>query len=200
MKDPFQEILNGVDPDTVLVRVRSATGANFAMRRDLKRPIDYLRYRSKKPISESMFLAGEIFAADHQGYSHVGSNTAATLHHMEKEIAPWSAADAERMRSGTVTKPRFEVHVASDPSDRMLDAALRVKRIEQKLDKVHYTLLRDLLIRELTLGSIAQRWGWHLEAVSVMVRHALACLVKAYEELNPEFAEFSADERENERT
>ncbi len=194
--DPMQAILNGADPDTVLVRVRTAEGSSFALRRDQRRPIDYLRYRSKNPITDIQFLAAELYAADIAGLGSTTSNTQAVINHMQREKEPWTSEEAAQMRSGTMIKPRFEVHEVNDPSDRMLDAAFRVKRIDERLDKVHCALLRDLLVRELTVGNIAMRWKWQPEAAAVMVRHALATLVIAYEAANEEFAVYARQERQ----
>jgi hypothetical protein len=49
MHDLMREVLDGTDPDRVLVRVRNAEGVTLATRKDYGRPIDYLRYRVKKP-------------------------------------------------------------------------------------------------------------------------------------------------------
>jgi hypothetical protein len=63
---------------------------------------------------------------------------------------------------------------------------------------VQRALLRDLVIRELTVGTIAQRWKWSPEAASVMVRYALLRLVDVYERLREDFAAWLRQERQGE--
>jgi hypothetical protein len=70
----------------------------------------------------------------------------------------------------------------------MLASALGLKRVEERLDPVMVTLLRDLLLKEMSLGVIAQRWRWSSETASTMVRYALAKLVAVYQSLDEDFA------------
>lgn len=199
MTDPIRAVLDGTDPDTVLVRVRNAEGVSLATRKDYGRPIDYLRYRVKNPISDAMFMAAEFYGGDYASISQVGSNTAATIEHLMRAV-PYEASDRRMMSQEGINSQRMhaksETHGASDPSERMLGAALALKRIDDKLDRVQRSLLRDLIIAEKTIGTIAQRWKWPPEAAGVMVRYALQRLVDVYESINEDFASYLRDQRQ----
>ncbi len=194
-------VLSGVDPDSVLVRVRTAEGVSLATKKDYGRPIDYLRYRVKNPISDTAFMAAEFYASDYHAISQVGSNTQATIDHLQKAV-PLTAEDRRMLDQEGINGGRMhssgEVHETKDPSERMLGAAFNLKRIDERLDKVQREILRDLLIREITVGTIAQRWRWSPDAASVMVRYALLRLVEVYESLREDFASFIRAERQNE--
>lgn len=189
--DPMRAVLDGTDPDTVLVRVRNAEGVALATRKDYGRPLDYLRYRVKNPISDVMFMAAEFYVGDFHAIGQTGSNTAATIQHLQKSV-PLTAEDRRMLDqegvNGGRMHPKSEVHETSDPSERMLGAAFALKRVTERLDRVQQELLRDLLIREMTVGTIAQRWRWTPDAASVMVRYALHRLVEAYESLREDFS------------
>jgi len=201
MNDLVRAVLDGTDPDSVLVRVRNAEGVSLATRKDYGRPIDYLRYRVKNPISDAMFMAAEFYGGDYAAISQVGSNTAATIDHLMKAV-PLEASDRRMLDqegiNGGRMHPKSECHEAKDPSERMLGAALSLKRIDDKLDKVQRAILRDLIIAERTIGTIAQRWKWPPEAAGVMVRYALQRLVDVYEELREDFAAYLRQERQGE--
>jgi hypothetical protein len=202
MHDLMREVLDGTDPDRVLVRVRNAEGVTLATRKDYGRPIDYLRYRVKtNPISDAMFMAAEFYAGDYHAISQVGSNTQATIEHLMKAV-PYTADDKRMLDqegiNGGRMHPKSECHEAKDPSERMLGAAFALKRVDSLLDPVQRALLRDLVIRELTVGTIAQRWKWSPEAASVMVRYALLRLVDVYERLREDFAAWLRQERQGE--
>jgi hypothetical protein len=202
MTEPLMRaVLDGTDPDTVLVRVRTADGVSLATRKDYGRPIDYLRYRNPKPITDAMFMAAEFYHADYHSISQVGSNTQATIDHLMKAV-PMTAEDRLMLSQEGVNSQRMhskgECHEAADPSDRMLTAALNLKRIDTQLDAVQRSLLRDLIVRELTVGSIAQRWKWTPEAASTMIRYSLLRLVQVYEKVNEDFALFLRQERQAE--
>lgn len=202
MIDEMRAVLDGTDPDTVLVRVRNAEGVSLATRKDYGRPIDYLRYRSgKNAISDAMFMAAEFYFADYHSIAQVGSNTQATIDHLMKAV-PYTADDKRMLDqegvNGGRMHPKSETHETSDPSERMLGAALSLKRIDDMLDPIQRTLLRDLLIRENTIGVISQKWKWSPEAASVMVRYALLRLVDVYETLREDFAAWLRQERQGE--
>jgi hypothetical protein len=201
MNDLMRAVLDGTDPDSVLVRVRTAEGVSLVTRKDYGRPVDYLRYRAKHPISDAMFMAAEFYAGDYYAISHVGSNTAATIDHLMKAVPMTSddrrMLDQEGINGGRM-HPKSECHEAADPSDRMLSAAFSLKRIDERLDPVQRSLLRDFLIREHTIGVIAQRWRWTPEAASTMVRYALHRLVDVYEMLREDFATWLRQERQGE--
>lgn len=195
MADAIRAVLDGTDPDTVLVRVRTAEGVSLATRKDYGRPIDYLRHRSKNPISDIAFMAAELYSARYHEISAVGSNTQATINQLMKSV-PITAEDrAMKDAPGGIMVSKGEVHVAADPSMRMLTAAIALKRIDEKLDKVVQEILRDLVIRERGVGLIAQRWQWQPEGAGVMVRYALERLVDVLEELDEDFAAFVRQER-----
>lgn len=197
----MRAVLDGTDPDRVLVRVRTAEGVSLATRKDYGRPIDYLRYRVKNPITDAMFMAAEFYCADYHSISQVGSNTQATIDHLMKAV-PLTADDKRMLDQEGVNSQRMhskgECHEAADPSDRMLTAAFNLKRVDQHLDHIQRSLLRDLIVREMTVGTIAQRWKWSPEAASVMVRYALLRLVQVYEKLREDFATFIRQERQAE--
>lgn len=201
MNDFIRAVLDGTDPDTVLVRVRTAEGVSMATRRNSGRPIDYLRQQGKNPISDAMFMAAEFYAGDYFAISQVGSNTQATIDHLMKAV-PYEAADKRMLDQEGINSqrmhPKSECHEAKDPSERMLGAAFALKRIDDRLDKVQRALLRDLLIRENTIGTIATKWRWKPEAASVMVRYALQRLVDVYEEMREDFAAYLRQERQSE--
>lgn len=197
----MRAVLDGTDPDRVLVRVRTAEGVALATRKDYGRPIDYLRYRTKNPISDAMFMAAEFYSADYYAISQVGSNTQATIDHLMKAV-PLTAEDRLMLSQEGINSQRMhskgECHETADPSDRMLTAALNLKRIDERLDPVQRVILRDLIVREMTVGSIAQRWKWTPETASVMVRYALLRLVQVYEQLREDFALYLRQERQAE--
>lgn len=198
----MRAVLDGTDPDRVLVRVRHADGVSLATRKDYGRPIDYLRYRTpKNPISDAMFMAAEFYCADYHAISAVGSNTAATIDHLMKAV-PMTSDEKRMLDQEGVNSQRMhskgECHEAADPSDRMLNAAFNLKRIDDRLDSIQRTILRDLIVREMTVGAIAQRWKWQPEAASVMVRYALLRLVQVYEQLREDFALYLRQERQGE--
>lgn len=199
--DFVRAILDGTDPDRVLVRVRHADGVSLATRKDYGRPIDYLRYRNANPITDAMFMAAEFYSGDYHAISQVGSNTAATIDHLMKAV-PLEASDRRMLDQEGINGARMhskgETHEPTDPSDRMLGAALTLKRIDDKLDPVQRALLRDLIIREITVGAIATRWKWQPETAGVMVRYALQRLVDVYEELREDFATYLRQERQGE--
>jgi hypothetical protein len=201
MNDFVRLVLDGTDPDTVLVRVRSAEGVALATRKDYGRPIDYLRYRVKNPISDAMFMAAEFYGGDYNAISQVGSNTAATIDHLMKAV-PMEASDRRMLDQEGINSqrmhPKSETHEASDPSERMLGAAFALKRVDEQLDKVQRAILRDLIVREITIGAIATRWKWPPEAAGVMVRYALQRLVDVYEMLREDFALYLRQERQGE--
>lgn len=201
MNDLVRAILDGTDPDTVLVRVRTAEGVTLATRKDYGRPLDYLRHRVKNPISDAQFMAAEFYWCDYNAISQVGSNTQATIDHLMKAV-PYEASDRRMLDQEGINSqrmhPKSETHETKDPSERMLGAALSLKRIDDKLDAVQRAVLRDLIIREQTVGTIAQRWKWPPEAASVMVRYALQRLVDVYEELREDFALYLRQERQGE--
>lgn len=202
MADLVRAVLDGTDPETVLVRVKHAEGVALATRKDYGRPIDYLRYRVKNPISDAMFMAAEFYHGDYHAISPVASNTMSTINHLMMAV-PLSADDRRMLDQEGINGGRMhsagECHGApSDPSERMLGAAFALKRIDDKLDRVQREVLRDLLIREYTVGTIAQRWKWTPEAASVMVRYALNRLVDVYEETREDFAAYLRQERQNE--
>ncbi|MGZ6199160.1 MAG: hypothetical protein ACXWNL_16110 [Vulcanimicrobiaceae bacterium] len=194
-------MLDGTDPDSVLVRVRNAEGVSLATRKDYGRPIDYLRYRVKNPISDAMFMAAEFYGGDYHAISAVGSNTAATIDHLMKAV-PLEASDRRMLDQEGINSqrmhPKSECHEAKDPSERMLGAAFALKRVDEKLDRVQRSLLRDLIVQELTIGTIAQRWRWSPDAAGVMVRYALQRLVDVYELLREDFATYLRQERQGE--
>lgn len=203
MTEPLMRaVLDGTDPDRVLVRVRTAEGVALATRKDYGRPIDYLRYRAaKNPITDAMFMAAEFYCADYHAISQVGSNTQATIDHLMKAV-PLTSDDKRMLDQEGVNSQRMhskgECHEAADPSDRMLTAAFNLKRIDSQLDPVQRALLRDLIVREMTVGTIAQRWKWTPETASVMVRYALLRLVQVYEKLREDFALYLRQERQAE--
>jgi hypothetical protein len=202
MVDPMRAVLDGTDPETVLVRVRHAEGTSLATRKDYGRPIDYLRYRVKNPITDAMFMAAEFYHGDYHAISQVGSNTQATINHLMTAV-PMTADDRRMLDQDGINGGRMrssgECHGApADPSDRMLGAAFTLKRIDARLDKVQRELLRDLVVREYTVGTIAQRWKWSPDAASVMVRYALLRLVEVYESMREDFAAYLRQERQNE--
>jgi hypothetical protein len=201
MIEEMRAVLDGTDPDSVLVRVRNADGVSLVTRKDYGRPIDYLRYRVKNPISDAMFMAAEFYYGDYHAISQVGSNTQATIDHLMKAV-PYSAADRRMLDqegvNGGRMRPKSETHESADPSERMLGAAFALKRIDQGLDRVQREVLRDLVIRERTIGVIAQRWKWSTDAASVMVRYALLRLVEVYEATREDFAAWLRQERQNE--
>lgn len=201
MNDLVRAVLDGTDPDTVLVRVRHAEGVSLATRKDYGRPIDYLRHRSANPISDAMFMAAEFYGGDYHAISAVGSNTGATIEHLMKAV-PYEASDRRMMDqegiNGGRMHPKSECHEAKDPSERMLGAALNLKRVDERLDPVQRALLRDLIVREITVGTIATRWRWKPETASVMVRYALQRLVDVYEGLREDFATYLRQERQGE--
>ncbi len=199
MTDLMRAVLDGTDPDSVLVRVRTAEGVTLAVRKDYGRPIDYLRYRVKNnPISDAQFMAAEFYAADYYAISQVGSNTQATINHLQMAV-PLSSEDRRMLANEGINGGRMhskgESHEAADPSERMLGAALALKRVDEKLDPVIRQLLRDLIIREHTVGTIAQRWRWSPDGAGTMVRYALQKLVGVYEHLRDDFAAYMRDER-----
>jgi hypothetical protein len=201
MTDLMRAVLDGTDPDRVLVAVRTAEGVSLATRKDYGRPLDYLRYRNPKPISDAQFMAGEFYIADYASISQVGSNTQATIDHLMKAV-PMTADDRRMLREEGVNSqrmhPKTECHEASDPSDRMLNAAFTLKRIDDQLDPIQRAVLRDLLINERTIGTIAQRWKWTPETAGVFARYALSRLVQVYEGLREDFAAYLRQERQNE--
>lgn len=202
MTEPMMRaVLDGTDPDSVLVRVRHAEGMALVTRKNYGRPIDYLRYRSTNPITDAMFMAAEFYAGDYLAIGQVGSNTQATIDHLMKAV-PMSADDRRMLSQEGINGGRMhskgEVHEASDPSERMLGAALALKRIDDRLDPVQRVILRDLLINELPIGVIAQRWKWTPDTASVMARYALLRLVQVYENLREDFAAYLRLERQNE--
>lgn len=201
MIEEMRAVLDGTDPDRVLVRVRNAEGVSLATRKDYGRPIDYLRYRVKNPISDVMFMAAEFYAGDYHAISQVGSNTQATIDHLMKAV-PYTADDKRMLDREGVNGGRMhakgETHEPTDPSERMLGAAFALKRIDDMLDPIQRALLRDLLIREQTIGTIAQRWKWSTDAASVMVRYTLLRLVDVYETLRDDFAMWLRQERQGE--
>jgi hypothetical protein len=148
-----------------------------------------------------MFMAAEFYAGDYHAISQVGSNTQATIEHLMKAV-PYTADDKRMLDqegvNGGRMHPKSECHEAKDPSERMLGAAFALKRVDSLLDPVQRALLRDLVIRELTVGTIAQRWKWSPEAASVMVRYALLRLVDVYERLREDFAAWLRQERQGE--
>lgn len=200
MVDAIRAVLDGTDPDTVLVRVRSAEGVALATRKDYGRPIDYLRHRVKNPISDAMFMAAEFYHADYHAISQVGSNTQATINHLMQSV-PLTAEDRRMLDqdgiNGTYMKSKGGDcgGAPSDPTERMLGAALALKRIDKMLDKVVTEILRDLVIRENTVGTIAQRWRWSPEQAGVMVRYALNRLVDVYAKVREDFAAYLRDAR-----
>lgn len=200
MTDPMRAVLDGTDPDSVLVRVRTAEGVALATRKDYGRPIDYLRYRVKDKISDAQFMAAEYYAGDYFAISPVGSNTMATINHLMMAV-PLSPEDRRMLDQEGINGGRMHSKgdcggAPKDPSDRMLNAAFALKRVDDQLDRVQRELLRDLLIREHTVGTIAQRWRWSPEQAGIMVRHALHRLVDVYENINPDFALYLRQERE----
>lgn len=199
MTDAMRAVLDGTDLDSVLVRVRTAEGVSVVTRKDYGRPLDYLRYRVKDKISDAQYMAAEFYIGDYAAISQVGSNTQATINHLmmavpmtpdERRMLDQEGINGGRMHS------KGESHEAKDPSDRMLNAAFALKRIDQQLDRVMTALLRDLLIHELTVGAIARRWRWSPEQAGVMVRYALHRLVDVYENIDPDFATYLRQERE----
>jgi hypothetical protein len=196
----MRAVLDGTDPSTVLVRVRTAEGVSLATRKDYGRPIDYLRYRVKAPISDAQFMAAEFYIGDYHAISQVGSNTAATINHMVMAV-PITPDERRMLDQDGINGGRMHGKgdcggAPKDPSDRMLHAAFALKQIDKLLDKVVIELLRDLLIRENTVGTIAQRWRWSPEQAGVMVRYALHRLVDAYESVNEDFATYLRQERQ----
>lgn len=202
MIDEMRAVLDGTDPDTVLVRVRNADGVSLATRKDYGRPIDYLRYRSgKNPISDAMFMAAEFYYADYHNIAQTTSNTQATIDHLMKSV-PLTAEDKLMLNQEGVNSqrmhPKSECHEPTDPSEKMLGAAFALKRVDDMLDKIMRTVLRDLLIEERSIGTIAQRWKWSPEQASVMIRYALLRLVDVYETLREDFAAWLRQERQGE--
>lgn len=201
MIDEMRAVLDGTDPASVLVQVRNAEGVSLATRKDYGRPIDYLRYRVKNPISDAMFMAAEFYYCDYHAISNVGSNTQATIDHLMKAV-PYTADDKRMLDqegiNGGRMHPKSETHETKDPSERILGAAFALKRIDERLDPIQRELLRDLIVRERTIGVISQRWKWSTDAASVMVRYALLRLVDVYEALREDFAAWLRQERQGE--
>jgi hypothetical protein len=197
MREPMQAVLDGTDPESVLVRVRNAEGVTFAVRKDYGRPLDYLRYRSKIPISDVLYLAGEFYASDYAAISQVGSNTQSTIDALMRSV-PWTAEDKRLVESGRYIHPKGEAHEAADQSMRMVSAAWSLKRVDERLDGVLRELLRDLLVRELTVGMIAQRWRMQPDSASTMLRYALMKLSEVYEQTRKEFADYARQARQQE--
>ncbi|MDZ7883034.1 MAG: hypothetical protein U5N53_09015 [Mycobacterium sp.] len=201
MQDEMQAVLDGTNPDDVLVRVRTAEGVSYAVRKNYGRPIDFLRHQARKPITDAMLLAAEFYIADYFAMSQTGSNTQATIDHLMKAV-PMTSEDRRMLDQEGINGGRMhskaECHEASDPSDRMLNAAFALKRVDDRLDKVQRAILRDLLINEHSVGVIALRWRWPPEAAGVMVRYALLKLVEVYESLREDFAAWIRQERQSE--
>lgn len=197
----LRDVLDGTDPDRVLVRVRNGDAVSLATRKDYGRPIDYLRYRSKNPISDAEFMAAEFYAGDYHAISQTGSNTAATIEHLMKAV-PFTAEDRRMLANEGVNSqrmhPKAESKEAKDPSEKMLGAALAKKRVDAHLDNVQRAILSDLVLREYSIGTIATRWRWQPEAAAMMVRYSLARLTQVYENLREDFASAVREMRTNE--
>ena len=195
--DRIQAVLDGTNPDDVLVRVRGAEGVTFATKRSYGRPLDYLR-RNINPISDEMHTAGELYIADVMALAPMASNTAQTITHMEsqKPLTKDELAELkEQKATGKYIHSSGECRTVPDHSERIVNAAFTLKRIDDRLDAVMRTLLRDLLIRELTIGEIAVRWRWKPETASEFVRYALRNLSEVYQETNEEFSAFVRKQR-----
>ena len=199
MTDTMRAVLDGTDPDAVLVRVRTAEGVQLALRKDYGRPIDYLRHRVRDKISDAQFTAAEFYVGDYNAICQVGSNTQATINHLMMSV-PLTADDKRMLDQEGINGGRMHAKgdcggAPKDPSDRMLNAAFALKRVDEQLDPIMREILRDLLIRENTVGTIAQRWRWSPEQAGIMVRYALHRLVDVYEKVNPDFATYLRQER-----
>lgn len=184
-------IFEGLEPDMVLGKVMMGGLIGVAVMKVADSPIDYLFRRSAKPISELQYQAAVQFREMRKSMGSVGSNTQNILNASvkavnatkeEKELKAFN----RQMKAGTETRP------VVDPTNSMLSMVGKLKAIERKLGRLEISLLRDLLDREYTLGTIALRYGFSTEGTSVLVRKSLWDLTRAMEEASAEFAAYSA--------
>ena len=194
--DPIGAIVfANVAPDAVLAKVRNVDShVSLVGVKRASRPIDYLRDRSSNPISGEQYKAAEQFLADHEMMGRVGSNTAATIAHLESSV-PWTRRDFEVKEAGDMMPYGTVTKLPKDVSDAMLQAAFRKRRMLQRLSAWERSVLSDLILSDYPVGVIAQRWAITLEAASTLVRIALWNLVKIYEETNAEFRSWLVAER-----
>lgn len=193
--DPLHRFILGGDAEVVLTGVRSAEGrVTMTGARKLETPLDFLRFRSKHPISAIQYEAGLRYGTALSALQRTGSNTQAILNNAVYEARP-SAEERERQAWGHEMTSKGGLHPARDPSDSILAAVAQIKLIEQRLSKFDRAVLRQLIGNERTVGQIASVFGCPPDAMGWVVRIALLHLVDALLVADPEFYLFREQTR-----
>lgn len=180
LHDPMHRLyLNDEEPDSAIHGIRSAEGkVTLLGAKRLETPLDYLRHRSRNPISSIQYEAGLRYATAIHDLQRTGSNTQAILNNAVYSV-PVSNEERDAKALGHEMTAKGGLHPARDPSDAILGAVARLKMIEARLDKFDRVILRHLLGNERTVGQIASTWGCPVEAMGWMIRKALLSLVDA---------------------
>ncbi|RNJ49390.1 hypothetical protein [Methylocystis hirsuta] len=224
MHDVLHEIvLNGKSPDEVLpALVKTNVGGEVAITKVADTPLNYLRFRSKNPISEIQYAAALVFLNGHEpggGKSPTAAalETALRLRRSTNEIAyeqkierahllrdsmtPAEVARMDLVVQGHVGRMsgRDDSGGASDPETRLLRRIDATRKFTEWLRPREVSILFDLLVREQPTGVIARRWGAHPDMMRFWIREALLVLAKRLEETDAHFATFVATIRERER-
>lgn len=199
--DPLKAIVfDQLAPDSVLGKVRDEGRVTFATVRSVAAPIVKLAQRSKS-VTPEVLAAAQRYESDTLALGVTGSPTDAIINTLtsvkpdkarEKEIAE---AEARGTGYGVISGSAFN-SLAKDPSDKMLGAAFRLEAITGKLDGWEKSVLDDLIVRERTVGMIAQRWGVQAEAMSLVIQLALWKLARVYEEADAEFQAWLSIQRQ----
>jgi hypothetical protein len=225
MSDALHEIiLNGKSPDEVMPALARTNvgGGHVTVTKVANTPLNYLRFRSKNPISEIQYAAALVFIGGHEpggGKSPTAGAIEAALrlrltandiayeqdveraHTMLGGLTRADKARAEMVVQGHLGRMsgRDEGGGASDPETRLLRRIDATRKFSEWLRPRELSILHDLLIQEESTGWIARRWNVHPDMVRFWIREALLVLAKRLEETDAHFATFVATIRERER-
>jgi hypothetical protein len=185
-------------PDVALVQIRDGHTVHINGSKTADTPLNYLhkRVRPSSRINDIQYNAALRYTMDKKALGRVGSNTASTIEHLI--MSPTlSREDNLDIKEGVqFMRMAGEIKPVKDPSNQMLAAAWRAKRMDAKLDGWEIAVLNDLLVSERTVGMIADRWGIPTEAASTLVKLALWKLARVYESLDREFQAWLSIERQ----
>lgn len=200
--DPISAVIvGGLDPDTVLARVRQPDGAiSYVGAVRAGRPIDNLRFRLSpaQRISDEQYRAAEVYLALFSGCQHVGSNTQTIVNNAVYYIDPEPHEIEMRALGRMMATHEAARPVKQDELERVA-AVWRFARVSSLLTREYRSILNDLIINELGVGAIARRWGVSPDAMGLSVRFALANLQRILAEVDAEYRAWETSVRETVR-
>jgi len=203
MTDPLHDIiLNGADPAAVLPVYAKALGGAIIKMADT--PLNYLRFRSKDPISDVQHEAALWFLGAFEPGGG-GSNTNSVCETAARLALPAAKERKERERIRAIEADgrqimhgRDDSRGHSDPERRIIQRIDRQTHVRVALRSREISVLYDLLVEDRPIGAIARRWGVEHSVVSLWVREALLELAAYLEKRDPKFQEIVASTRERE--